>query len=341
VLLFKAINFRKRIHHRRLWPGRLESTEFFMNIKTQLTALLQEAEVYREQGLTAEAVKKYNNAIKLVHQTNNIKNKDSLLSTLQKKIQALDESSEKATTGPASPELSSKAQDLIKNLFAFSKSNDEDSGALEGAVALAKFGQFDRALTELMALLDRESIRVEAAKNIIRCHLSIASSDEAIDQYHQWFSSEIFLPSQLETVRGYLDEILKKRGIEAQLPSPLSSTSNLEIVEAELDNGDEAESEEEFLDITSIGITFETGPQKGRMIEFDVNFQSGNMLSLIVSKTDQELIRDLKAGAKLQEIQFFSPIAIFNGAGVVSSKTEIKSGPKQGDYCLDIRIISS
>ena len=105
---------------------------------------------------------------------------------------------------------------------------------------------------------------------------------------------------------------------------------------AEQDEGDE-----EFLDITSIGITFDSGPRKGKMVEFDVNFQSGNMLSLIISKQDQALIEDLKAGMELKDIQFYSPIAIFNGLGVVSSKTQIKSGPKQGDYCLDIRIKSS
>jgi hypothetical protein len=77
------------------------------------------------------------------------------------------------------------------------------------------------------------------------------------------------------------------------------------------------------------------------MVEFDVNFQSGNMLSLIISKQDEELIEGLKAGMELVDIQFYSPIAIFNGAGIVASKTQIKSGPKQGDHCLDIRIKSS
>jgi hypothetical protein len=77
------------------------------------------------------------------------------------------------------------------------------------------------------------------------------------------------------------------------------------------------------------------------MVEFDVNFQSGSMLSLIISKKDQDLIDDFKAGTKLKDVQFYSPIAIFNGSGVVSSKTQIKSGPKQGDFCLDIRIMST
>ena len=149
------------------------------------------------------------------------------------------------------------------------------------------------------------------------------------------------MPSQLEAVRSYLEDILNKRGIEASLPSPLSTTQGMsddEGIDVDLGAG---ESEEEFLDITSIGITFESGPRKGKMVEFDVNFQSGNMLSLIIQKSDQSLIEDLKAGMKLKDVQFYSPIAIFNGSGIVSSKTQIKSGPKQGDFCLDIRIVST
>ena len=312
-----------------------------MDIKTQLKTLLQEAEVYRGQGLIAEAKAKYHNAVDLIHRIDKLKNKESLLASLDKKIRALDDTKDQVDKGPSSPELSTKAQDLIKNLFAFSQNKDADSAALEGAVALAKFGQFDRALVELNGLLDRENVRVEAAKNILRCHLSIATSDEAVDQYHQWFSSDIFLPSQLETVRSYLDEILKKRGVEVSLPSQVTSSEDQLELEPVLEDDNPADSEEEFLDITSIGITFETGPRKGKMVEFDVNFQSGNMLSLIISKKDQDMVKDLSAGMKLKDVQFYSPIAIFNGAGVISSKTEIKSGPKQGDFCLDIRIISS
>ena len=311
-----------------------------MDVKKQLKALLQEAEIYRSQGLIAEASAKYDHAAKFVNDIKNLKNKESLLSAIDAKIEALGQTREKVETLPTSPELSKKAQDLIKNLFAFSESTDEDFAALEGAVALAKFGQFDRALVELNELLGKEKVRVEAAKNILRCHMAVATVDEAVDQYHKWFSGDIFLPSQLETVKVYLEDILQKRGIEISLPSALSVS---EVSENEADAGMEpaADAEEEFLDITSIGITFDNGPRKGKMVEFDVNFQSGSMLSLIISKKDQDLIDDFKTGSKLKDIQFYSPIAIFNGSGVVSSKTQIKSGPKQGDFCLDIRIMST
>ena len=312
-----------------------------MDIKQRLKSLLQEAEIYRSQGLISEAYGKYQDAEKMVNSLGNLKNKASLLSAISDKITALNFTIEKVEKGPTSPELSKKAQDLIKNLFAFSENKDEDAAALEGAVVLAKFGQFDRAIEDLNALLARESIKVEAAKNILRCHMATAATQEAVNLYHQWHSQDTFLPNQLEQVRVYLEDALTKKGVAVDLPSPVVSFEDV-VTEQQVDGPMAGEgSEEEFLDITSIGITFESGPRKGKMVEFDVNFQSGNMLSLIISKQDQGLIEDLKAGMELKDIQFYSPIAIFNGSGVVSSKTQIKSGPKQGDFCLDIKIKSN
>ncbi len=313
-----------------------------MDIKQRLKAMLQEAEIYRSQGLITEAHGKYQDAVKLVNSTENIKNKASLLNAITVKIEAIDDTKEKVDKGPTSPELSKKAQDLIKNLFSFSENTDDAAAGLEGAVALAKFGQFDRAINELTALLNEESIKVEAAKNILRCYITTNATEEAVNLYHQWLSEDTFQPKQLEMVRVYLSDILQKKGIDEPLPSPLpvgDETTTMDAAELNVESTEE--NEEEFLDITSIGITFDRGPRKGKMVEFDVNFQSGNMLSLIISKQDEELIEGLKAGMELADIQFFSPIAIFNGAGVVASKTQIKSGPKQGDHCLDIRIKSS
>jgi len=108
-------------------------------------------------------------------------------------------------------------------------------------------------------------------------------------------------------------------------------------VEVTVDN----QQEEEFLDISSIGILFHSGPGKGKVVEFDVNFQSENLLSLIISKKEEKLIEDLIVDVKLDDIQFYSPIAIFNGSGIVTAKSQIKSGPKRGDFCLDIKITST
>lgn len=312
-----------------------------MDIKKQLKTMLQEAEIYRTQGLIAEARSRYEAAAEFVENIDNLKNKASLLGAINNKLQAVSNTKERVEKGPSSAELSGKAQDLIKNLFSFADNKEPEAAALEGAVALAKFGQFDRALAELSGLLNNKAIRVEAAKNILRCYIAAGSEKEAVNQYHQWCEVDLFEANQLEQVRVYLEDTLKKRGVDTKLPSMVVQEEEPPLKMVPANAAADQPSEEEFIDITSIGITFNSGPRQGKMIEFDVNFQSGNMLSLIIPKKDQGTIEDLKAGMELDDIQFFSPIAIFNGAGVVSSKTQIKSGPKQGDFCLDIRIVST
>ncbi len=58
----------------------------------------------------------------------------------------------------------------------------------------------------------------------------------------------------------------------------------------------------------------------------------------LVLAPEHELIQSLKVGIRLNEMNFYSPIAIFRGSGTVSAKTEIKTGPKKGDYSVDIKI---
>jgi tetratricopeptide (TPR) repeat protein len=304
-----------------------------MDISLQIKSLLNEAELYRAQGLFPEAKDKYHAASAMIHKIDKLKNKDSLLKAISGKIQSLEKKTEKVETGPTSPELSEKGQNLIKSLFG---END-----LQKAVALAKFGQFERAITELEALLKDDVYRVDAGKNIIRCKIAIASVDDAIDQYHQWLSGDLFTGHQLESIRAYLQPIIDRKGIDKALPVPVSERDEINAADSGGIEFSMPEPEEEILDITSIGITFTSGPFKGKMVEFDVNFQSGGMLSLIISKNDKAVIDELKNGDNLDDIQFYSPIAMFKGTAVVANKTQINSGPKQGDFCLDLKIKST
>lgn len=303
-----------------------------MNINAQIKTLLNEAEIYRSQGLFAEAKDKYSAASAMIGKIDKLKNKAGILKAISIKIQSLDEKSKRVETGPASPELSEKGQNLIKNLF-----GETD---MEKAVALAKFGQFERAVVEFEALLKDDVYRVDAGKNIIRCKLATASVDDAVDQYNRWLAGDLFTSRQLESVRSYLQPIVERKGIDKTLPvpdgmAPMPAPASGSIEFSMPDD------DEEILDITSIGITFTSGSQKGKMVEFDVNFQSGRMLSLIISKNDKGIIEDLQNGEQLDDVQFYSPIAMFNGSAVVANKTIIKTGPKQGDYCLDLKIAST
>jgi len=317
-----------------------DDSETSMDLKTKIKSLLQEAEIYRTQGLLNEAKEKYKGALAIIQENDRIKNKQNLLAAIAKKIRSLESDHDVLERELESHELSSKAQDLIKKLFSFSDKKDKDEAALEGAIALAKFGQFESALAEFNELVKRDSIRVIAAKNMIRCHLANGSLDKTITKYQEWMSSDNFPDDQLEALRPYLEDILRKNGKESSLPLPSAISDTPVESPDEMSQYYEKEESVEFLDITSIGINFDSGPAQGKMVEFDVNFQSGNMLSLIISSKDQDLIEDLKSGVKLNNIQYYSPIAIFKGAGIVSSRTQIENGPKRGDFCLDIKIVN-
>jgi len=301
-----------------------------MGIKENVQKLLREAELYKKQGLLNEARDKFAQAEQMVQGHEKIQNKEKIVQGIRNKIKTLELDSQRVERGPSSPTLSNKAQDLIQKLFSFSKSESQEEAMLEGAIALAKFGQFERALGAFKELIDTDTHRVVAAKNILRCHIQLVSEDAAADQYENWVAEGNFPANQLEKIRVFLLEILKNKGLQRELTAV---SVKEEVVQ-------EAEEEDELIDISSIGIYFNAGPAKGKIVEFDVNFQSGNMLSLIVSKKDAGTIESLNVDDTLSDLQFFSPIAMFNGSGVVAAKSQIKSGPKQGDFCLDIKITS-
>jgi len=307
-----------------------------MSDKENIKRLLKEAELYQGQGLLSEARSKYEEVSDLIRNNPKIKNKEKLLAGVAKKINLLEVDTQKVERGPSSPELSPKAQDLIQKLFSFSKEESEEEAALEGALALAKFGQFERALEEFNRLLSLEEHRVVAAKNILRCHIALNSEATAADRYEEWAKGDLFTEDQLETLRLFLEQVFENKGVDRKLTKVGGKAETEAVVESKPEKP-----EEEFIDISSIGIYLDSGPGKGKVVEFDVNFQSGNLLSLIISKKDGTMIEHLNVDNKLDDLQFYSPIAIFNGAGVVAAKSEIKSGPKQGDYCLDIKITST
>jgi len=73
-------------------------------------------------------------------------------------------------------------------------------------------------------------------------------------------------------------------------------------------------------------------------VEFEVTFQSGNTVSTIISASQKDLVDAFDPGLRLAEVQCYSPLAVFNTTGTVSKNAKIPSGPKRGDYSLDIKI---
>ncbi len=53
------------------------------------------------------------------------------------------------------------------------------------------------------------------------------------------------------------------------------------------------------------------------------------------------MLNNLTVGQKIGDVQFFSSIAIFEASALVTARTEIKSGPKQGSFSLDLKIMNA
>jgi len=294
-----------------------------------IKSMIKEAELYRNQGLLAQSKETYLKVRQFVEKSQSFRNHDKLTNAISDKIRSIEDDLATVDHEKPAPDLSPDVQNLIKNLFSFSKS--KDTGAVEGAIALAKFGQYERALSEFHRLLKDGTMPLVAAKNIIRCHLALSSPNDAIEQYERWLSSDLLSKGQLEKVRLFLQNILERKGIKVNLTS-------VDRLSPEADGGTGKDGD--VLDISSVGVKLIDGPRKGKMIEFDVTFQSGDIISVVISSNEKDLIELLNLGIVLPDMQFYSPIAIFKGKGVVSGKTKIQSGPKQGDYMLDIKIES-
>ncbi len=306
-----------------------------MNITKKIKILLQEAELYHDQGLLNEAMEKYNNVTKLIRSNEQLKGKQNLIKGISKKILALKNDIIKIEMAPKKPEVSAKIQDLIKKMVSFSPDKNEDLKALDGAIALAKFGQLKRAISEFNELIKKDSLRIVSAKNILRCHMALSSLDEAVAQYEQWISDDRFSTIQLDKLHVFLENTLKKEGIEIKLPrrkAPKEDTGVIRVKGPEIEDDD-------TLDINSIGIIVYSGPQKGQVVEFKVRFQLGNVVSLLISIRDKESIDIFKVGDMIYDIQYYSAAAIFKASGLITSVKKIKIGPLRGDYCVDIKIV--
>src|SRR3989339_2096904 len=240
----------------------ISSRGIVMSIKEQIKSILQEAEIYRTQGLLNEAMIKYKIAAEIVEKNVKQENRQSLVDGITKKIELLKKTISKYNDPEKTPEMPVEIQNLIKDKFSFSA--DKESAVLEGAIALSKFGQFERAITEFSELLKNDSLRLVAAKNILRCFFATSSVDEALSQYEQWLKSGIFHEGQIEKIRFFLENLLKDKGIKRELPLadipeekavPKKATFEKPVFEKEsmtyIPEQEEVE-EDEFLDINSV-----------------------------------------------------------------------------------------
>ncbi len=298
-----------------------------MSIKKRIQGLVKEAETYRSMSLLKQSKGKYMELLDLVQNDPSTSKNKSLVDDIKNRIQAIDNEISEIDQATETPEISEDVQDLIRNLFSFSR--NQATAAIEGAVALAKFGQYNKAVKELERLVKDGPIPLQAAINLLRCHLSLASPDVAVKQYKQWAAREELGKGDLKYLRTFLENYFKKRGIEADLPKSEEESSEKAEMEGKSDD---------LIDLSSIGIQIEDGPHKGKTVEFDVSFQSGNTVSIIIPPNKKDLVDLFEKGERFSNIQCTSSIAIFSGSGTVSAKTNVTTGPKRGSYTIDITL---
>jgi tetratricopeptide (TPR) repeat protein len=308
-----------------------------MGDQARVRSLVKEADVYRTQGLLDESRQKYLEAIELIRKIPQFSGHEKAINAVESRIVSLDEELTRLDQAPVTRELAPELQELIKRTFSFSE--DKSAGAIEGAIALAGFGQHERALAEFKKLLSNGTQTLVAAKNIIRCQLMLYSTDEAIRQFQEWLSGELLSTQQLKKIRSFLQQLLERKGVEAELPKVVEAASKRPVVTQKEEEAEEEE--EDLLDISSVGVKLESGPRKGSIVDLEVTFQSGNVISLIISANDTDLLDNLEVGIHLKDVQLYSPMAIFTGNGTISGKTQIESGPKRGNFIVNVTIEST
>lgn len=298
------------------------------DIKSQIKKLIREIDVYRKHSLFDEARGKCVQLAKLIKQSDGIVNRQRLLALVSRKMKTLKDDARTFEAAGASLRMSTKEEDVIKQLFHLSADKNDVPATLVGAEALLVFGQFEKALGEFRKLLQEDSLRVDAAKSILRCHIGLSALDDAVSQYREWFSSGQFSGEQLEKIRYFLQDILDKKQANIRLPEPEYSAPTAK----------DAADEDDFVDILSVQIPRDVGSEEDGDTILDVNFQRRNMISVIVPKENRALIDRLKPGLKLRDVMFFSMDVMFKSECVVSEKREIESGPKKEDFTLVMKI---
>lgn len=203
----------------------------------EIKSLLREAQLYQSQGLLKEARSRYENAITLVEKDDTIPIKSQLLEGIQKKLQSLDEDTYRVEKKTPLTEISPREKDLIKRLFSTEKADDKDASILDGAVALAKFGQFDRAISEFEDLLENSPLRIVAAKHILRCHMALRALHDPVVQFQKWVTTGYFKNEELSALSTFLERTYELSVAEPDpaFQTTVSGATLSEAVEAPAD----------------------------------------------------------------------------------------------------------
>ena len=239
-----------------------------MTLGEKIKAYFQEAELYQTHGLLAESLEKFRAIEGLIKANQNFRNRNKLLEKISTRIEVLKKTIQRLDGSNKTPEAPPDAQSLMKEMYSFDDPEAKGSASLGGAIALAKFGQYDKAIEEFNRLLEQDALRLEAAKNLLWCWIEQNYADYAVSLYQKWRKAKLFPPSEIESIQNYFTELIKQKGLNLELEiEGLESQQTVEP-DSELD-------EDELLDINSVRFALPRGKREGEKVELEISFQSG------------------------------------------------------------------
>ena len=299
-------------------------------IRQEIQKRLQEIEAYRSHSLFKEARVRCQELAAFIKKTDTISSRKKLLGQLAGKIKKIDAELKTFDAFSESVEMSAREQQVVHKLFT-SQKNDRTATDFEAATALQIFGQHEAAIKAFQALVDNDTHRIAAAKSIIRCHLGDGQIKKAVRQYLDWLKDNSFPPQALDSVRTFLQAVLEKKGYQQQLPEPIV------IEEIQFDPLPEIEDEPD--DFISIVLPYKDDRQQTQEAVLDVNYQSGNVISCIVPRTEKELLDLLKPGTKLSNVQINGADMITFTSFSLREVTKIRVGRYAGDTTITMRVV--
>ena len=190
-----------------------------MDINKKIKIILKEADLYHNQGLLNEAESKYREVLSLMQKhLGTAKDAQKIQKAIEKKILDLDKEKVRVEKKVLSPHMTETSQDLITQMFVAADGKESAEAKMEGAKALIKFGQFDRAIKELEVLLAEETVKLDAAKQIMASYMLNSKLDEIAPKIEKWFEEKTLSREQLESVVQHTRDLFITRGINMGLP---------------------------------------------------------------------------------------------------------------------------
>jgi tetratricopeptide (TPR) repeat protein len=299
-----------------------------MDSKSRIQALIKEAQLYKKQGLLEQSRIRYLEALEMIESHEQFRKSEKLINSIKKQISLVEKEIADVEEAPEKPVLSEATQALIGDLFSFSK--NQSIAEIEAAVALAKFGQYAKAVEEFKRLIKENKMPLLAAKNLLRCHLELSTREAAVDQLKSWASrKKPFSKSELNYLKNFLGGVLGRDSKQADAP-------RVHIAKEEV--GDMADRVDEIIEIYKVSIPLNVEPFSGKNVDLDVTYQAGNRISFVIPSDQKDFVNALIKGLRFPGVKCFSSFGMMNASALVIEIKSITSGPRQGDYSLDLEI---